>query len=117
MDTPTLQLSEEASAAVAKTPDRVTLDSIKAKIAETEFFHPDLAPHMTVAFVRMENGFIVIGKSAPADPANFNRALGEQYAVEDAIRQLWQFEGYLLREELHERALAAAAIHAPEGLS
>jgi N4 Gp49/Sf6 Gp66 family protein len=42
----------------------------------------------------------VIGKSAPADPKNFDRELGREFAKENAIRQLWELEAYLLREKL-----------------
>ena len=41
-----------------------------------------------------------MGKSAPADADNFDEALGEKFAREDAIRQMWVLEGYLLRERL-----------------
>jgi hypothetical protein len=37
----------------------------------------------------MRNGFVVIGKSAPLDPANFNDELGRKFSYEDCIRQLW----------------------------
>jgi hypothetical protein len=47
-----------------------------------------------------QNGFAVVGKSAPADPSNYDEELGKRFAKEDCIRQLWQLEGYLLREKL-----------------
>ncbi len=96
-----VETTEEMSQAVQKTPNRVTLDSIRDKIAHMEYVYPQTTKHMTVAIVTMANGFVVIGKSAPADPANFDEKLGRTFAEEDAIRQLWQLEGYLLREELH----------------
>jgi hypothetical protein len=102
--TGSLEASDAAAAAVAKTEARVTLDSIRAKVATVEYHHPNVAGHMTVAFVRMENGFIVIGKSAPADPLNFDAELGHKFALEDALRQVWALEGYLLCEKLTEFA-------------
>ena len=96
-----VETTEEMSQAVQQTPNRVTLDSIRRKVANYEYIHPQSTPHMTIAILTMENGFVVIGKSAPADPANFNVELGSQFAEEDAIRQIWQLEGYLLRQELH----------------
>lgn len=86
---------------------RVTLESMQAKIADQEIWNPSLAPHMTIVAVHLENGFILVGKSAPADPANFNAELGLKFAMEDAIRQMWQLEGYLLRENLYSGALGA----------
>lgn len=97
-----LQVTDAASAAVQKTPHRVTLDSIKDKIAERVFMRPTIEPTMTVCFLKMSNGFVVIGKAAPADPANFDRELGEKFAFEDAVRQIWPLEGYALRERLAE---------------
>jgi hypothetical protein len=37
----------------------------------------------------MNNGFVVVGKSAPISVANFNMELGSKFAREDCIRQLW----------------------------
>lgn len=93
----------DAAAAANVTGPRVTLESIQRAIADVEYHHPEVCPHMTVAYVQMRNGFIVIGKSAPADPANFNPDLGRQFAREDAIRQIWQLEGYALRERLSQQ--------------
>lgn len=95
-----LEVTEAASAAVQNTPHRVSLDSLKAKIVEVEYYSPTVCPHMTVAFVRTANGYIVVGESAPADPANFDAALGRQFALENAIRKLWPLEGYALRERM-----------------
>lgn len=95
-----LRATDAASAAVQKTPNRVSLDSIEAKIATVEYHNPTICPHMTVAFVKMTNGFIVIGESAPADPENFNAVLGQKFALENAIRKIWPLEGYALRERL-----------------
>lgn len=55
----------------------------------------------TVCQLSMSNGFTVEGKSACVDPAEFNKALGEKYAYEDAINNVWPFEGYLLAEQMH----------------
>jgi hypothetical protein len=106
-----LRLTDDASRAVQKTPNRVSLDSMVDKIAGEYSFTLDKAigdtapllpgmDVMTVCVLVMQNGFIVIGKSAPADPANFNEELGRKFAREDAIRQLWPLEGYALREKL-----------------
>lgn len=95
-----LEVTDAESRAVQKTPNRVSLDSMVKKIASEEIIHPRSTPSMTICIVTMTNGFVVIGKSAPADPANFNADLGAKFAREDAIRQLWPLEGYALRERL-----------------
>lgn len=92
-----LETSDAQAASVQKTPNRVTLDSLKALIASEQFVHPDAAQHVTVCILTLTNGFTVIGHSAPADPANFNAELGREFARNEAIRQMWPLEGYRLR--------------------
>lgn len=55
---------------------------------------------MTLCFLTMRNGFVVVGKSAPASPENFDPEKGRNFAREDAIRQLWPLMGYALRDKL-----------------
>lgn len=122
-----LQVTDAASKAVQKTPNRVSLADIEEAIAG-EFYttgeavvrmagtgsnpigkiKPDyevpkvldaLAP-LTICLITMKNGFTVIGKAAPADPANFDAELGRKFAREDAIRQLWPLMGFSLRDKL-----------------
>lgn len=105
-DTPSLQASDDASAAMQKTPYRITLDSIKAKVVEVDYLNPPLLPSMTIAVVMLDNGYAVVGKSAPADPENFDEDLGRQFAYEDALRQVWPLEAYVLRNEMTYEARA-----------
>lgn len=105
-----LRVTDDASKAVQKTPHRVSLDGMEAKIAAeysttlaAAFAGSPIMPGMevmTIVCIVMTNGFMVIGKSAPADPANYDADLGRKFAREDAIRQLWPLEGYALREKL-----------------
>ena len=103
-----LEVTEAESAAVAVAP-RVTLQSMEDKIAGEYTFTVDKAvegPVMdclkifTICVIVMKNGFMVTGESAPASPENFNPELGRKFAREMAIRKLWGFEGYALREKL-----------------
>ncbi len=95
-----LRTTDDASKTVQKTDNRVSLDDMQAKVRVIEYWHPPHCRHMTVAAVHLKNGFVLIGKAAPADPENFNPDLGRKFAYEDAMRQLWPMEGYLLREKL-----------------
>lgn len=95
-----LRATDDESKAVQKTPNRVSLDSMEAKVVSVSYWHPPCGDHMTIAAVEMENGFILVGKTAPADPENFDAKLGEKFAYEDALRQLWPLEGYALCEKL-----------------
>ncbi len=102
VDAGSLEITDEKSQKVQKTNNRVTLDSIKEKVSHTEFIYPEGAPHFTLAVVYLNNGFIVTGESAPADPENFDEQLGKEFAYENAIRKVWPMEGYLLCEKLSE---------------
>ena len=97
-----LQRKEDAAAAVAKTPHRVSLESIKAKVKSCSFINPGDVPHMTIAIMTMENGFTIVGTSKPVDRDNFDLDLGRKFAEENALSQAWLLEGYLLHERLFE---------------
>jgi Phage protein (N4 Gp49/phage Sf6 gene 66) family len=109
-----LQETDQASAAVAVAP-RVSLADIEAAIVERYdttgerlALNPVTATPtsgaplhtLSVCLLVLRNGWMVIGKSAPASAANFNAELGKKLAYEDCIRQLWPLMGYALREKL-----------------
>ena len=99
---PALKASDDAAAAVQKTPNRVTLESLYDKIATVEYYNPEAVPHMTIAIVVLKNGFVVTGESAPADPENFDLELGKELAHKAAVVKIWPLEGYVLRERLSQ---------------
>ena len=95
--TPSLT-TEQAKAIVATKKDpRVTEESIKEKIGEIDYL---MHGQLTVCVITMKNGFMTTGVSAPASPANFDAEVGKRYAYDNAFKQLWQLEGYLLREQI-----------------
>jgi hypothetical protein len=106
----TLQSADAEAAAVAKAP-RVSLADMEAKIAARYDTTGDKAipagatvmpslKLLSICILVMQNGFVLIGMSAPASAENFNADLGRKLAYEDAIRQLWPLEGYALRDRL-----------------
>lgn len=111
LESKSLDATEALGAKGAKHP-RVTLADMEAAIKTTYWVRADQflagdqkanTPElslMTLCFVVMKNGFVVIGKSAPASPENFDAAKGNTFAYEDAIRQLWPLMGFALRERL-----------------
>ena len=97
--TDTLEMTEKESATNATAP-RVTLESMEKKIeSETYIVHEGI---LTLCILRMQNGFYVVGESAPASPENFSAQLGRKFAYENAIRQLWKLEGYALRQAFYD---------------
>jgi len=95
-----VRMTDDLSRGVQKTPFRVSLDKILDRIETVDYTNPARHPHMTICMVTMKNGFVIIGKSAPADPENYDQILGEQFSYEDALRQIWPYEAYLLRERM-----------------
>ena len=75
------------------------------KIDETilgEQYHVFPETTVTVCCLTLRNGFCVIGKSAAASPENFNVDIGMKVARQNARREIWELEGYLLRHQLHQ---------------
>lgn len=88
----------EADAVVEKsTAPRVTADAITAKVGDVEYFRSGV---LTICIITMRSGFTFVGKSACVSAENYDQEAGERYAYDDAFRQIWAFEAYLLRETL-----------------
>jgi hypothetical protein len=89
---------EQTQELLAASPaPRVTVEHIQSRIDYTKYLHCGLT---TLCFIHMKNGFQFIGHSTPASPENYRADIGEKYAYDNAFRQIWTHEGYLLREKL-----------------
>ena len=88
--------------------NKVTIESIIEKIkGETYIVMPD--GRTTVCQLTLLNGYTINGTSACVDASNFDMNIGRKIAFEDALRQIWPLEGYLLAERLFwERAVPVA---------
>ena len=58
---------------------------------------------LTFCVLVMTNGYMVHGISACADLSNFDRELGQKYARENALEQMWPLLGYELKTKLHHQ--------------
>lgn len=85
------------------TAPRVTPEHITARIRNVQY-HVFPGSMLTVCCITLQNGFTVTGTSACASPENFNEEIGQKIALENARREIWPLEGYLLREHLHAEA-------------
>jgi hypothetical protein len=99
MEYPKLTDAEAKDLMKTKPHPRVTEESIKAKIENVAYTVVD--GHGMLCIITLQNGWMSTGFSAPADPRNFDPAIGEKSAYDHAFQPLWQLEGYLLREQLH----------------
>jgi hypothetical protein len=81
--------------------NKVTLKDIESKIkASCYMVLPD--GKTTICMLSLENGYTIKGLSACVDPANFDFVIGRQVAYDDAVRQIWPLEGYLLAERMYQ---------------
>jgi len=71
---------------------------------------------LTICLLVMRNGFVIVGKSCPASPENFNADLGKKLAYEDCIHQAWQLLGFNLRQKLAENAATLKTIDPGAGI-
>lgn len=115
----------EAECAEGRTAPRVSLAELQQNIALVAYLDgedavvnsselvingeevtriPDeLAKHLqvlTICVVVLQNGYTIIGKSAPASADNFDALLGRKLAYDDAVRQIWPLMGYHLKQRL-----------------
>lgn len=103
---------DQAHERLGHTAPRVTPADLEANIACEYTFTADKATQgcpqheslslLTLCVLVLRNGFTIVGKSAPASPANFSAELGAKLAREDAVKQLWPLMGYALREKLSQ---------------
>lgn len=80
---------------------RLTPADIDAAIS-IEQYHVFDGTTFTVCLLTLNNGFQVSGESACASPENFDAEIGRKIARENARNKIWSFEGYLLKQRLHE---------------
>lgn len=83
------------------TAPRLTPDDLDAKIVNEQYV-VFAGTTLTVCCLTLENGFTVTGESAAASPENFDAEVGRKIARAEARDKIWQLEGYLLRERLHQ---------------
>lgn len=116
--TSAIEQTDADAEAVAIKP-RVTLQDIKNMIEERydltlyDMIGGVVSDHtakrlksVSVCTLVLKNGFIVIGKSAPAYPENYNAKLGQEFAFEDAIRQAWPLFAFSMLDRVWRLSLA-----------
>jgi len=57
---------------------------------------------LTICVLVLRYGFTVTGEGACADPARYNREIGEKIAREKAVEKIWPLLGFMLRDQLHQ---------------
>lgn len=86
-------------------PNKITAATIEDQIKATEYYvWPGTT--LTLALIKLENGFNVLGKSACIDPDNFDAEMGRRLARKDAFEKIWPLEAYLLVEAKYQEKQA-----------
>ena len=67
------------------------------------YYHIVPGTTTTICALTLFNGFVVIGHSAAASKENFDASIGQKVAYDNAREQIWQLEGYLLKDKLHQK--------------
>lgn len=92
------QLEQEIQSKELNAP-RLTPALIDATIVYEEYFRVTNTT-CTICSLVLQNGYVVVGKSAAVSMANFDEEIGRKVARDDAREQIWALEGYLLKERL-----------------
>lgn len=67
---------------------------------------------LTLCIVTLNNGFTIVGKSACADPANYDAGVGRAMALRDAKNQIYPYLGFLVKQDMYEDQLMEEAVMA-----
>jgi hypothetical protein len=98
-------------ATCAPAPTHVTPAAILEEIVSTHYRNLGSAlkqvngptANVTLCVLVLRNDFVIIGKSACVDSANYDEEIGQRLAYEDAVKQVWPYLGF----RLADRRLAA----------
>lgn len=80
---------------------RLTPESITAKIVSETFTILPSGKSM-VCELTLLNGFTVLGEASVVSKDNFNVDIGMEVSLNKARSKVWELEGYLLQQQLHE---------------
>lgn len=89
---------------MSELPNSVTKESLEDLIAKSEVVYTNPVGTLTHCVITLPCGYGVTGESACVDPAKYDKAIGEKYALEQAVDKLWPLEGYLLSNDLYRKS-------------
>ena len=98
------QIEQEIKDKGLNAPRLTPADIDAVIVGETYTNLPD--GHTVICQLTLKNGFTVDGKAACVSKDNFNQEIGNKIARDNAREKIWELEGYLLKEKLHQADLA-----------
>ena len=87
-------------------PNTVTKDQLDNLIAKSNIEYVVFDNKLTVAVITLPTNFKIVGQASCVDANNFDKVLGEKYALENAVEKLWELEGYLLANDIYREVFA-----------
>ena len=96
------QIEAEIQAKGLNAPRLTPADIDAAIIAETFTVLP--SGKVMVCELTLRNGFTVRGEAATVSKANFDHEIGQRISRTNARNKVWELEGYLLQQRLHEQS-------------
>lgn len=80
--------------------NRITKDFLESEITNVEYQR--LSGTITHCTITVKNGFTFTGESACVDPNNYDQAIGEKIAYDNAFEKMWMPYGFALKQKLGE---------------
>jgi hypothetical protein len=77
-------------------------DGVKGSPDDCSMAASDALGVLTFCVLILKNGFMVTGESACASPENFDAAVGQKIARQNAEQKIWALEGYRLKQALYD---------------
>lgn len=76
--------------------ERITKELIESRVAEVDYQTIEIAGQkMMYCGIRMDNGFVVVGKPATCiDPANWRDEIGQKISYDNTFEEIWKLEAY-----------------------
>lgn len=78
------------------TGDRITSELINSRITEVDYQTIVIAGQkLMFCGIKMDNGFVVIGKPATCiDPDNWRDEIGQKISYDNSFSEIWKLEAY-----------------------
>lgn len=89
---------------------KITTDDLHALISRTEYTRLEGTTKTFCHIFIGDSGFSVTGESACLNPADFDGAVGRDFAFKDAFNKLWPLEGYHRMRVADEKAKWLAGV-------
>lgn len=84
---------------IMTTENKITMDFLKSEITDVKYTR--ITDRLTHCTITVKNGFVFTGESSCVDAANYNQELGEKFAYEAALSEMWMPYGFALRQKLY----------------